>query len=325
MQASHPATSHRVADFLRNFGPIIGMLAVLVIIAILRPPFLSPANIGNVLRQSSLLVLLSMGMTVVMSMRGVDLSIAQVADGAGVLAALLLLAGQPIWVAVLVPLAFGLGVGIVNGVLMAYLGIPAMIGTLGMMFLIRSGELIATNGGSAQILFTLPPQVTDALFFAARGAVGPVPMLVLIAAIVVLLVMVLMQGTAFGRRTRALGYNVRAAFLAGIDVRWVFGLGFVISGVLGAIAGILLVARTGTAAPGGAEPFLLDTFAATFLGTLASRRGEMTIGGTLIGALFIAFLGNGLTMLGLPAPYRYAFNGLFILLAMAVGALRQKN
>ncbi|NKW81556.1 hypothetical protein HGG72_16585 [Ochrobactrum pecoris] len=89
--------------------------------------------------------------------------------------------------------------------------------------------------------------------------------------------------------------------------------------------GVALVSRTGIAVPRGAEPYLLDAFAAAYLGTLASRRGEMNILGTILGALFIAFLGNGLTLLGLGAPYRLALNGAFILLAMAVGGLKRQH
>jgi ribose/xylose/arabinose/galactoside ABC-type transport system permease subunit len=88
---------------------------------------------------------------------------------------------------------------------------------------------------------------------------------------------------------------------------------------------VALVSRTSIAVPRGAEPYLLDAFAAVYLGTLLSRRAEITIWGTLLGGLFITFLGNGLTLLGLGAPYRYALNGGFILLAMAVGALKRNQ
>jgi ribose/xylose/arabinose/galactoside ABC-type transport system permease subunit len=310
-------------DFLRAYGAIIGMLAVLLVFQVLKPAFLSPANVENVLRQSTILIILALGLTVVMSMRGVDLSVAQTADAAGLLAAILILNGQPYWVALLVPLAFGLLVGGINALLMAYLGIPAIIGTLGMMFIIRSAELITTNGAEPQILFSLPRGLTKDFFFLGQGNIGPIAALVVVALVVAVLVFLLMHRTPFARRAKAVGHNVRAAFLAGIDIRGVFGLGFVVAGVLAALAGVALVSRTGIAMPRGAEPFLLDAFAAAYLGTLASRRGEMSVVGTVIGALFISFLGNGLTMLGLGAPVRFGLNGFFILLAMAVGALRR--
>ena len=314
-----------LTDWLRTYGAIIGMVAVLLIFYWLKPAFLSPANIANVLRQSTILMILAAGLTVVMSMRGVDLSVAQVADAAGLIAAMLIIHGYSVWLAFTLPLIFGIFIGVINALLMAYVGIPAIIGTLGMMFIIRSGELMISNGAEPQMLFTLPRGLTKPFLFLGQGSVGPVSMLIILAVVVLALAIVLMQLTPFSRRAKAVGSNVRAAFLAGIDIRWIFGSGFVVASLLAAVAGVALVSRTGIAVPRGAEPYLLDAFAATYLGTLASRRGNMSIFGTIIGALFIAFLSNGLTIVGLGAPYRFALNGGFILLAMAVGALKRQN
>jgi ribose/xylose/arabinose/galactoside ABC-type transport system permease subunit len=310
---------------LRAYGPMVGMLAVLVIFSILKPAFFSLANIGNVLHQSVILIIMSFGLAVVMTMRGVDLSVAQIADGAGLVAAVLMLHGQPLWIVLSVPVMFGLIVGLVNGLLAAYAGIPAIIGTLGMMFVIRSAELLMTNGAEPQILFTLPRGLTRNFFFIGQGSIGPVSALVVLGAAVFVVMMIVTHLTTFARRANAIGSNARAAYLAGVNIRGVFASGFVLAGLLASIAGVALVSRTGIAMPRGAEPYLLDVFAAVYLGTLLSRRAEPTIWGTLIGALFITFLGNGLTLLGLGAPYRFALNGGFILLAMAVGALRRNN
>ncbi len=310
---------------LRAYGPAFGMLAVLLLFALLKPSFVSLANIGNVLHQSVILVIMAFGLSVVMAMRGVDLSIAQIADGAGLLAAVLMLHHQPLWLVIAAPLAFGTLIGLVNGFLIAYLGIPAIIGTLGMMFVVRSGELLMTNGAEPQILFTLPRGLTRNFFFIGQGSIGPISALVLLGAVIFAVMMIVTTVTTFARRAKAVGGNARAAYLAGVDVRAVFAGGFVLAGLLSSIAGVALVSRTSIAMPRGAEPYLLDAFAAVYLGTLLSRRADITIWGTLIGALFITFLGNGLTLLGLGAPYRYALNGGFILLAMAIGALKRKS
>ena len=309
----------------RAYGPVVGMLAVLLIFAILKPAFLSFANIGNVLHQSVILIIMSFGLAVVMAMRGVDLSIAQIADGAGLLAAVLMLHREPLWIVIAVPIAFGLFVGLINGLLAAYAGIPAIIATLGMMFVIRSAELLVTNGAEPQILFTLPRGLTRNFFFIGQGSIGPASALVLLGVVVFILMMIVTNLTTFARRARAVGGNLRAAYLAGINVRAIFAGGFVLAGLLSSIAGVALVSRTSMAVPRGAESYLLDAFAAVYLGTLLSRRGEISIWGTLLGGLFITFLGNGLTLLGLGAPYRFALNGGFILLAMAVGALKRNN
>ncbi len=314
-----------LGEFLRAFGALIGMVLVLLLVATLKPSFLSPANIGNVLRQSTVLVILSFGLTIVLILRGVDLSIAQITDVAALAAAAFLIHGQPVWVAFLAPVVLGGLLGGFNALMMAYLGIPAIIGTLGTMFIIRSGEMIYTKGSEPQILFTLPRSVTGDFLFLGQKTIGPIPDLIILAVVAFGLAWGLMALTPFGRYARAVGSNVRASFLAGVDTRAVFGMGFVASGVLAAVAGVAMASRTGIAVPRGAEPYLLDAFAACYLGTLASRTGALSIPGTLIGALFVSFLGNGLTILGLGAPSRFVLNGAFILLAMAVGALRRSS
>jgi len=314
-----------LAELLRAYGALIGMIVVLLLVATLKPSFLSPANIGNVLRQSTVLVILAFGLTVVLILRGVDLSVAQITDVAALAAAALLIHGQPVWVAFVAPVVLGGLLGGFNALMMAYLGIPAIIGTLGTMFIIRSGEMIYTKGSEPQILFTLPRAVTADFLFLGQKTVGPVPALIILAVVVFGLAWGLMALAPFGRYARAVGSNVRASFLAGVDTRAVFGMGFVASGLLAAVAGVAMASRTGIAVPRGAEPYLLDAFAACYLGTLASRTGALTIPGTLIGALFVSFLGNGLTILGLGAPSRFVLNGAFILLAMAVGAMRRSS
>jgi ribose/xylose/arabinose/galactoside ABC-type transport system permease subunit len=315
--------SHRIGDILRSYSALLGMVAVFLIVGYIRPSFLHIANIENVLKQSAILIIMSLGLTTVFILRGVDLSVAQITDAAGILAAGLLLQGEPTWVAIAAPIALGLALGAVNGLLMAYVGIPAIIGSLGTMFMIRSGEMIYTHGNNPLILFTLPADVKNSFLFLGQKTVGAVPALLILAAVVFIGAYTLMTLTPFGRRARAVGSNIRAAYLAGIDTRRVFGAGFVVSGLLAGIAGVAMASRTGIAMPHGAEPYLLDAFAAAYVGTLASRTGEMTIPGTLVGALFVSFLGNGLTLLGFGAPYRFALNGGFILLAMAVGGLRR--
>jgi ribose/xylose/arabinose/galactoside ABC-type transport system permease subunit len=310
-------------EFLRTYGALIGMVAVLLIVGAVKPSFLSYANVGNVLRQSTVLVVLAFGLTFVLIVRGVDLSVAQITDVAALTAAALLIHGQPVWIAFVAPVALGIVLGAFNGMMMAYLGVPAIIGTLGTMFIIRSGEMIYTRGSEPQILFTLPRSVTEGFLFLGQKAIGSVPALIVLALVCLALAWGLNALTPYGRYARAVGANVRASYLAGVDTRLVFGAGFALSGLFAAVAGVAMASRTAIAVPRGAESYLLDAFAACYLGTLASRNGALSIPGTLVGALFVSFLSNGLTILGLGAPTRFALNGVFILLAMAVGALRR--
>jgi ribose/xylose/arabinose/galactoside ABC-type transport system permease subunit len=325
-EPSTPDRKHRsgspVARWLRQNGGIVGMVLVLVAFEVMRPIYLSPANLISVATQSTILVVMAVGLMLTMSMRGVDLSVAQVADASGLLAGALIVAGQPLWLAFIAPVGFGLATGVVNAVLMAYLGVPAIIGTLGMMFAVRGGELMFSHGAQPQILFTLPPSITEVFFFLGRGKILGVPASIVLVVVLMGLVVLLMDRSTLGRRMEAVGGNARAAYLAGVNMRATFGWGFVFSGVLAAIAGIILVSRAGIAVPRGAEVYLLDSFVSVFLGTVLSPRSNFTVLGTIGGALFVSLLGNGLTLLGLGASVKYLVYGTAILAAIAVNRLR---
>jgi ribose/xylose/arabinose/galactoside ABC-type transport system permease subunit len=300
------------------------MVLVLLVGGAIRPAFFSTQNLVNVADQTTVLIILSIGLSIAMLLRGVDLSVAQVTDAGALLAAALVAHGQPIWLAFLAPILLGLCIGAVNGMLMGYLGVPAIIGTLGMMFVIRSGELIYSHGGEPQILFTLPPGDIAPFLFLGQGKLGPFPVVILFCLVVVLVMHFVTRATVFGRRMDAVGVNARAAFLSAVKVKQVFAGGFVLSGILAAIAGTTLASWSGIAAPRSAERYLLDGFVAVYLGTLVSKTGKISVLGTVAGALFVGCLGNQLTLLGLGAASRAVSNGAFVLIAIAVGAVRRR-
>ena len=202
---------------------------------------------------------------------------------------------------------------------------PAIIGTLGMMFIVRTFELVLSRGREAQILFTLPPAQSEAFFFLGQGAIGPVSTSVIIAAVIVAVGYVLTTTTALGRYISAVGGNVRAAFLAGVNHRRVFASGFVISGLFAAISGMVLTSRAALAAPGAFEPYLLDAFVAVYLGSVVGRSGRINVVGSAVGALFVGLIGNALTLMGLGVPYRYVAYGVVILIAMTIGMMRRER
>ncbi len=314
----------KIINFLSSYGSVIGIILVLAVFQLIDNRFMRIQNIVGVMNSSTLLIVMSLAMMMVMSVRGIDLSVAQVADAAGVIAAMLIIAGKPFWLAIIVALLFGLGVGIFNCILMSYLGVPAIIGTLGMMFIVRSFELTLTKGAQPQILFTLPPGRTKQFFFIGQGSLGPVPMLIIICLIIIIAMYFVKERSVLGRHMEAIEGNVRAAFLSSVRIRKVFGATFVFSSVLAAIAGIMLVSRSGNAVPRGVETYLTDCFVAVYIGTLVSKKRKFTVVGTVIGALFVGFLNNFLTLRGMGAAYKTLFNGVFIIAAVAMGAL-QKN
>ncbi|MHB8065793.1 MAG: ABC transporter permease [Ruminiclostridium sp.] len=314
-----------VLDFLRKNGVIIGMIVVLIIFQIINPKFLVLKNVVGVINQSSLLIIMSVGMMMAMSVRAVDLSIAQVADSAGLFAAILLLHDYPIWLVFLIPIVFGMVTGAFNGLLVSYLGIPAIIGTLGTMFIVRSIELVITHGAQPQVLFTLPLSVTDKFFFLGQGIIGSVPFLIIFMIIVVVIAHFIRHRTVLGRHMDAVEGNVKTAFLSAINIRKAFGLSFVIGAILSAIAGIALTSRTAGAVPRSVESYLLDCFVAVYLGVLLTKRNKMSVFGTAFGALFVGFVSNWINIMELGAPYKYAINGIIILLALSIGALKRDD
>lgn len=303
--------------------PLIGMMVVLIAGGVLEPTFFVFANLVAVAEQSAMLIILAVGLSIPMLMRGVDLSVAQVTDAAALMAAAFVAHDKPIILAFVAPVILGLLIGAFNGFLMGYVGVPAIIGTLGMMFIVRSGELIYSHGSEPQILFTLPASQTAPFLFLGQGTLGPLPMILLFCLVIVICMRVLTKSTVFGRQMDAVGGNVRAAFLSGVNVKKVFPGGFIISGLLASLAGVTLASWTGIAAPRGAESYLLDAFVAVYLGTVTTRNGQIGVLGTVIGALFVGGLNNQLTLLGLGAAQHNMLNGAFVLLAMAVGAFRR--
>lgn len=317
-------SKEKVLAFIARHGAIIGICCVLIAFQIIEPRFMRIDNILGVLNSSSLLIVMTFGMTMVMAVRGIDLSIAQVADAAGVVAAMLILSGRNFIVAILGAMLFGLLVGIINAVLISYLGVPAIIGTLGMMFIVRSVELTLTDGAQPQILFTLPTERVKNFFFIGQESVGPISILILLTILIIVAMYFAKERSTFGRHMDALCGNVRASLLAGINVRKVFAATFIISSLLAALAGVMLVSRSGNAVPRGVETYLTDCFVAVYIGTLVSARNKFNIIGSAIGALFVGFISNFITLMGMGIAYKNIFNGVFIILAVALGVLKSK-
>ncbi len=318
------AGEKKVLNFIARHGAVIGICCVLLIFQLIEPRFMRIENILGVLNSSSLLIVMTFGMTMVMAVRGIDLSIAQVADAAGVIAAMLILSGKNFAVAIMGALLFGLLVGIVNAVLISYLGVPAIIGTLGMMFIVRSVELTLTNGAQPQILFTLPAARVKNFFFIGQESIGPVSVLIILTIIIAVFMYLVKERSVFGRHMDALCNNVRSSLLAGINVRRVFAAAFVISALLAALAGVMLVSRSGNAVPRGVETYLTDCFVAVYIGTLVSSRNKFNIVGIVIGAFVVGFLGCIFTVMGVLIVFKSSFNGVLIIMAVALGVLKNK-
>ncbi|TQM11896.1 ABC transporter permease [Pseudonocardia kunmingensis] len=312
-------------DSLRSYSTVLGMIVVVVAVAVARPLFVDPRNLAAVAVDATVLVVLAVGLSVLMSMKGLDLSIAATADLAGYLAARALLEGHGTPAAVLIAIGVGVAVGVVNGVLAGYLGVPAIVATLGLNLVLTAVALVVSDNGTPQQLFTAPIDLVKPVLVFGSDSWGPFRLLLLAGAVVVVVAWFATTRTTWGRRIELVDAGARAAELAGTPVRATFASGFVLCGLLAGVGGLMLTARTGLAVPGSAQPFLLDAFTAVYLGATASPRGRISVLWTVLGAVFVTLLANGLVLLGLGAPWRYGLNGALILLALALGVLRRRG
>src|SRR3954454_16748694 len=296
---------------LRDAGTLFGLLAIVIVFAVLSPNFLSKANLLNILQQSSINACVALGMTLVIIAGGIDLSVGPTAAIAAVAAAVLMAAGAPIVVAIPVALLFGLAAGALNGVLVAYGGLQPFIVTLGTLSLYRALALIYTGGNP---IFGIPPGFR-ALF---NTSLFGIPDAVVIVAVLALVIWVVLNKTPLGEYFLAVGGNAEASRIAGVPVAMTKIASYGISGGLAAVAGLILVGRLGAADPTLGNLWELDAIAAAAVGGASLMGGKGSIVGTLLGAIILGSLRNGLTLLNVQAFYQLLATGLIIIAAMLI-------
>jgi simple sugar transport system permease protein len=314
----------RATRRIRQAGLLVLLAGMVVGFARADPAFMHLANLMSVLQSVSVVAILGAGVTVTLAVGGFDLSIGAVA-ASGVMAASYAMVVWRLDAIATVPmvLAFGAGVGLVNAGLIIWLRIPDLLATLAMNFLLTGLQLIPTAGQSISTGLTLPDGETangvfDPHFLAigrARlGGVLPVPVLLMLGIAVAL--HVLTQHTRFGRLLYAIGGNEVAARFAGAPTRRLRLTAYVISGTLAALGGLVVAARVGRGDVSSGASLLLDAVAASLIGFAVLDRRYPNVFGTVVGAIFVGVLLNGLTMLN--APY---YTQDFVKGAVLVGAL----
>lgn len=302
---------------LRN-GPLGGLIALVVVMAVLSRDFLNGQNLLNVGVQASVTAILAFGVTFVIVSAGIDLSVGSVAAlSATVVAWCATKEGLPVWLSVLLGLAVGAAAGLVSGALVAYGRLPAFIATLAMLSVGR-GLALVISGGS--------PIAFPSSLGGLGGTLGgrlPVPVLVLAATGAV--AALVLARTYTGRAMFAIGGNEEAARLSGIDVRRRKLVIYALSGLFAAVAGIVLAARLTSAQPQAAVGYELDAIAAVVIGGASLSGGSGKVSGTLIGALILAVLRNGLNLLSVSAFWQQVATGLVIALAVLLDTLRRRS
>lgn len=295
----------------RDAGTLIGLVAIVVIFGLLAPDFLSQRNLLNILQQSSINACLALGMTLVIISGGIDLSVGPTAAISAVITATMLVAGVPVPIAILAGLAIGAVCGLVNGVLVAYAGLQPFIVTLGTLSTYRAIALIYTGGNPVLGV----PASFRALF---NGSLLGIPIPVIMVAVVALLACVLLKKTPLGEYLLAVGGNEEAAYVAGVPIAITKITAYVISGVLAALASMILVGRLGAAEPILGNLWELDAIAAAAIGGASLMGGKGSVIGTILGAVILGAMRNGLTLMNVQAFYQLLATGLIILVAMMI-------
>lgn len=300
---------------LGSTAPLIFFLGLIVLFGILEPDFfLSRENLTSILNNGAVTAILACGLTVVLVVGEFDLSVASAASFGGALAAILVTEqGIPLIFVVLIVIACGVLIGIFNGILVTKFDIPALIATIGVSSLL-DGLTLWVTGNS--VIFT---GFTDAFVFLGSWRISSVQAPVFYLATIAIILGVMLRYTATGRHMYATGGNRAASRMSGIRVQRQVVLAFVISGVLGAIAGLVYTARQGSLTPLFATALLLPTFAAAFLGSVTLTRRKFHILGTILGVYLIETGTVGLLILGAPAFTQQLFAGAVLILA-TIGA-----
>ncbi|NVD40255.1 ABC transporter permease [Ensifer sp. HO-A22] len=311
----------------QEYGIFLAFLLLAVILSFSNEYFLTPGNISNVLLQTSINGVLAIGMTFVILTRGIDLSVGSVVALAGMVSASFATtsatagvagAPYPFFVALAIGILVGVACGIIVGFIVSRFAVPAFVATLGMLSAARGMTLI--YGGGKPV-----PALTPEFRWIGTGNILGIPMPVILLGIVFLASWWILTRTRFGRYIYAVGGNPHAAKTSGINVTRIRFLVYVISGGLSGLAGMMLSARTGSALPQAGIAYELDAIAAVVIGGTSLSGGVGRVTGTLIGALIIGVMNNGLDLMGIQSYYQQVLKGALIVGAVMLDQKRNQG
>ncbi|OCP35245.1 ABC transporter permease [Ensifer sp. LC163] len=320
-------TAENRGALIQEYGIFLAFLLLAFILSLSNEYFLTPGNVSNVLLQTSINGVLAIGMTFVILTRGIDLSVGSVVALAGMVSASFAttsatagIAGAPypFFVALAIGILVGVACGIIVGFIVSRFSVPAFVATLGMLSAARGMTLI--YGGGKPV-----PALTPEFRWIGTGSILGIPMPVILLAIVFLASWWVLTRTRFGRYIYAVGGNPHAAKTSGINVTRIRFLVYVISGGLSGLAGMMLSARTGSALPQAGIAYELDAIAAVVIGGTSLSGGVGRVTGTLIGALIIGVMNNGLDLMGIQSYYQQVLKGALIVGAVMLDQKRNQG
>lgn len=302
-----------VNTMIDRFLPLVGLTLLVIVITVMNQQFLSPDNLLNLLRQVSINGLIAFGMTFVILTGGIDLSVGSMLAFSSAMTALIITSGVDPMFAMLLGCLVGLLAGAVNGLLVTAGGMAPFIATLATMTIYRGATLVVTDGNPITGL-------GDSLMFQlfGKGYFFGIPVPAVTMAVTFVILYIILNKTVFGRETYAIGGNETAAALSGIKVNRRKIMIYALSGLMSALAGIILASRLDSAQPTAGETYELDAIAAVVLGGTSLMGGKGRIAGTLIGVLIIGVLNNGLNLIGVSSFYQQIIKGLVIVIAVLI-------
>lgn len=303
-----------------NIGIIFVLLILCVVLSIVSPVFLTTENLITVLRQVSNNVFLALGMTLVMILGGIDLSVGAIVAVSGTLTVgFMVNNGIPMPVAILLGVIIGTLLGFFNGVIITQFKLPAFIVTLATMNIAQGIAYIYSGGRSARITNDAYTQLGTGKLF------GFLPLPVLYMAILIVIFIVLLNKTKFGTNIFAIGGNREAARLSGVRIKKVEIAVYTLAGLLSALAGIVLSARMYSGQPSVGQGYEMDAIAACVLGGVSMAGGRGRISGTIFGVMIIGVVSNGLNLMGVSSFWQLLVKGLIILIAVLIDAQKGKK
>lgn len=305
-------------EYLEKYKSLIGLILLCLIITFVTPSFLTVANITNVFTQVSVNAIIAVGMTFVILTGGIDLSVGSTLAISGAIAASVIKSTGNVFLAIIAASIVGILVGFVNGFLIAKGKLQAFIATLATMTIFRGLTLVFTNG-------TPISKLPESFLNIGNAKLGFIPIPVLITVVVAAISIYVLSQTRFGRYLYALGGNEESAKLSGINTDRIKMLTYVVSGFVSAIAGVIITSRIGSASPNAGTGFELDAIAAVVIGGTSLSGGEGKISGTIIGALIIGILNNGLNLMNVSPFYQSIVKGLVILIAVLLDKKSRKK
>jgi ribose/xylose/arabinose/galactoside ABC-type transport system permease subunit len=301
----------KVVEYVFGLFTPIALGLSLLLFSILAPNFLSFANMMNILRQVSFVAVLSIGLCVVMINNDFDLSVAAIMGLSGAICSVMLKLDAPVFSAIVVSCIAGVFLGLINAFFTVSIGIISILSTLALSYMCSGIELTLLKG-------TWVPANAEIFIFLRDGNILGVPTPVMLVVIIFLVYLYFLERTKYGTYMYAIGGNMQAAIISGINVKLLRYVSFVVAGLSASIASFLFIARIGGSTPHGGELSLMDAFLANFVGQSVSRQRVYNVTGTLIGAIFAGILTNGFTLLGVHAFHMYLIKGVVIIVIVAI-------